>query len=160
MYLLDANVFIEAKNRYYAFDLAPGFWQWLDADSAAGEIGSIDEVGAELKRGNDDLAQWAKARPQVFRTLDAATSAKLTELSTWANSGQFTPAAVSEFLGIADYFLVAYAAAHGHTVVTHELFQANAKNRVLIPNACQALGVDYCTTFTMLRGRGVQFALV
>lgn len=31
MYLLDANVFIEAKNRYYGFDLAPGFWDWLDA---------------------------------------------------------------------------------------------------------------------------------
>ncbi|PMD04330.1 DUF4411 family protein, partial [Brevibacterium paucivorans] len=26
MYLLDANVLIEAKNRYYAFDIAPGFW--------------------------------------------------------------------------------------------------------------------------------------
>ncbi|MCG7301294.1 DUF4411 family protein [Brevibacterium ravenspurgense] len=29
MYLLDANVLIEAKNRYYAFDIAPGFWDWL-----------------------------------------------------------------------------------------------------------------------------------
>lgn len=36
MYLLDTNVFIEAKNRYYAFDLAPGFWEGLDADAAAG----------------------------------------------------------------------------------------------------------------------------
>lgn len=24
MFLLDANILIEAKNRYYAFDLAPG----------------------------------------------------------------------------------------------------------------------------------------
>lgn len=29
-YLIDANVLIEAKNRYYAFDIAPGFWKWLD----------------------------------------------------------------------------------------------------------------------------------
>jgi hypothetical protein len=27
MYVVDANVLIEAKNRYYAFDLAPGFWE-------------------------------------------------------------------------------------------------------------------------------------
>ena len=27
MYLIDSNVFIEAKNRYYAFDIAPGFWE-------------------------------------------------------------------------------------------------------------------------------------
>jgi hypothetical protein len=25
MYTIDSNVLIEAKNRYYAFDLAPGF---------------------------------------------------------------------------------------------------------------------------------------
>ncbi len=30
MYLFDANVFIEAKNRYYAFDICPGFWEWMD----------------------------------------------------------------------------------------------------------------------------------
>ena len=29
MFLIDANVLIEAKNRYYAFDIAPGFWYWL-----------------------------------------------------------------------------------------------------------------------------------
>ena len=30
MFLVDSNVLIEAKNRYYAFDIAPGFWKWLD----------------------------------------------------------------------------------------------------------------------------------
>ncbi|MBF0436614.1 MAG: DUF4411 family protein [Magnetococcales bacterium] len=25
MFLLDSNVFIEAKNRYYGFDICPGF---------------------------------------------------------------------------------------------------------------------------------------
>ena len=30
MFLIDANILIEAKNRYYAFDLAPGFWDWLE----------------------------------------------------------------------------------------------------------------------------------
>jgi len=28
-YLLDSNVFIEAKNKYYRFSLCPGFWDWL-----------------------------------------------------------------------------------------------------------------------------------
>jgi len=25
-FLIDANILIRAKNNYYAFDLAPGFW--------------------------------------------------------------------------------------------------------------------------------------
>ena len=27
--LMDADVFISAKNRYYAFDICPGFWDSL-----------------------------------------------------------------------------------------------------------------------------------
>ena len=34
-YLLDSNVFIEAKNRYYAFDICPGFWEGWTAFAAA-----------------------------------------------------------------------------------------------------------------------------
>ena len=37
-YLVDANVLIEAKNRYYAFDIAPGFWKWLDQAHAQGGL--------------------------------------------------------------------------------------------------------------------------
>lgn len=29
-YLLDANVFIQAKNLQYGFDFCPAFWDWLE----------------------------------------------------------------------------------------------------------------------------------
>ena len=32
-YLLDANVFIQAKNLYYGFDFCPAFWDWLIASN-------------------------------------------------------------------------------------------------------------------------------
>ena len=28
-YLLDSNVFIQAKNLHYGFDFVPAFWDWL-----------------------------------------------------------------------------------------------------------------------------------
>jgi hypothetical protein len=28
-YLLDANVFIQAKNLHYGLDFCPAFWEWL-----------------------------------------------------------------------------------------------------------------------------------
>jgi hypothetical protein len=37
-YLLDANVFIQAKNSYYGFDICPAFWEWIDQKSAEGVI--------------------------------------------------------------------------------------------------------------------------
>lgn len=44
-YVLDANVFIEAARRYYAFDLAPRFWESLEHHAANGRVRSIDRVG-------------------------------------------------------------------------------------------------------------------
>ena len=37
-YLLDANVLIEGSRFYYAFNLAPGYWDWLEATHGRGDI--------------------------------------------------------------------------------------------------------------------------
>ena len=34
LYLLDANVFIEAAKGYYAFDIAPRFWEALISEAS------------------------------------------------------------------------------------------------------------------------------
>jgi hypothetical protein len=34
-YLLDANVFMQAKNLHYGMDFCPAFWDWLIASNAA-----------------------------------------------------------------------------------------------------------------------------
>ena len=44
-YLLDANVFIQAKNLQYGFDFCPTFWDWLKREHAAGKVFSIEMVG-------------------------------------------------------------------------------------------------------------------
>ena len=43
-YLLDANVFIEAKNRHYGFDFCPAFWEWLVEQNASKRVFSIDKM--------------------------------------------------------------------------------------------------------------------
>ena len=44
-YLLDANVFIQAKNLHYGFDFCPAFWDWIDRENAAGKVYSIEKIG-------------------------------------------------------------------------------------------------------------------
>lgn len=51
MFLIDANILIEAKNRYYAFDIAPGFWVWLNQAHQVGVVCSIEAVRDELLEG-------------------------------------------------------------------------------------------------------------
>ena len=160
MYLLDANVLIEAKNRYYAFDIAPGFWTWLDRAHAQGLACSIEAVRDELLAGNDELADWTRQHSAFFRPLDQATTQHFAPLTAWAKSRNFTPAAIAAFTGnAADYLLVAFAREHQHTLVTHERPDPNAKARVFIPDACIALGVEYADTFKMLRATGARLDL-
>lgn len=56
-YLLDANIFIQAKNLHYGFDFCPAFWDWLVVQNEAGKVASIEKVGDELRAGNDVLGQ-------------------------------------------------------------------------------------------------------
>ena len=81
MYLVDSNVLIEAKNRYYAFDNAPGFWEWLERAHRAGRVFSIEKVEEELLRGDDELAKWAQGHHSFFRQLDQRRTQYFSRLS-------------------------------------------------------------------------------
>lgn len=158
MFLVDTNILVDAHRRYYAFDLVPSFWAFLDENFEAGNLVSIKPVLDELRAGNDALAEWAKARPQFFRDIaDEATIQKMSEIANWVAQQGYKQSAVDEFLGIADYFLVASAAAHGLTVLTHEMPAPESKKRVKIPDVCNTFGVDYVDTFTMMRALRARF---
>jgi len=159
-YALDANVFIEAARRYYAFDLAPPFWESLVHHAADGRIQSIDRVKAELERGNDELAAWARGDfSNAFASTDEEdVISSYTEVMGWVYArDQFSDPAKADFAGGADGWLVAYAMSKGHIVVTHEVLDPSIKRKVPIPNVCEAFGVSYVDTFAMLRAIGVRF---
>lgn len=158
-YLLDANVFMQAKNLYYGLDFCPAFWDWLIAGNAAGKVFSIEKVGDEIVAGGDDLATWAGQRgSDFFLKPDTAMLPALGSVSTWATSQQYEPAAVNTFLQVADYYLVAHALALGFTLITHEIASVSTK-KIKIPNACIGLGIKCMTPFEMLRHERARFVL-
>lgn len=158
-YLLDANIFITAKNLHYGFDFVPAFWDWLDRSHANDLVWSTAKVRQELTAGKDELANWVQNRASLFLAPDSSVTASMQQLATWANSAPFDPAAVSEFFSVADFELVALAHAQDFTVVTHERPRPNARKRILIPDACVALGVNWTDPYTMLRACGAEFVL-
>lgn len=158
-YLLDANIFIQAKNLHYGLDFCPAFWDWLVASNEAELVFSIEKVGDEIEAGADELAAWAAERgPGFFLKPEPTILPALGSVSSWATRQSYEPAAVSTFLQVADYYLVAQALAHEHTVVTHEIVSTSTK-RIKIPNACIDLGVKCMTPFEMLRHERARFVL-
>ncbi len=158
-YLLDANVFIQAKNLHYGLDFCPAFWDWLIASNQAEKVFSIEKVGDEIDAGDDALSHWAKERESgFFLKPDAKVAASFPAVSAWASSGHYEPAAISTFLQVADYYLVAHALAYGFVLVTHEVPSPSVK-RIKIPDACIGLGIKFMTPYEMLRYEQVRFVL-
>ena len=166
VYVLDSNVFIEAARRYYAFDLAPRFWDSLVEHADNGEIESIDWVKKELGKGKgkkgeeDELAKWANSNfGHAFCSTDEEDVIESYGMvMTWVQGqSQYTDAAKTYFASGADGWLVAYARSKGRVVVTHEVLDPNIRRKVPIPNVCDAFGVVYADTFKMLRELGVRF---
>lgn len=158
-YLLDANVFIAAKNLHYGLDFCPAFWDWLVEQNGTGRVFSIEKVGDEVQAVADELSAWAAARGEgFFLKPDAIVVPSLGAVSTWATGQQYAMAAISTFLQVADYYLVAHAHAGSHTVVTHEVPGASQR-KIKIPDACIGLGIKCMTPFEMLRRERARFVL-
>lgn len=107
----------------------------------------------------DNLSQWAADRgPSFFLPPGTDDLASLAAVSAWAGSHHYEPSAVSTFLQVADYYLVAQAHAGKHIVVTHEIPSASTR-RIKIPDACIGLGIKCMTPFEVLRLERARFVL-
>ena len=163
VYLLDANTLIEAKNRYYQVSICPGFWDWLLRNMETGLIASVESVGAELRRGNDPLADWTREHATMFLPeSDQDTQVAFAEVAQ--HLAPLAPTmrvagALDEFLSGADPWLIAKARVLGATVVTHERLNMANRKKFLIPNVCQHFGVPFMDTFALLNLLEAQFVL-
>ena len=160
-YLLDTNIFIEAKNHYYGFDFCPAFWEWLIMQNKVGKVSSIEEVNEELHGRVDALSKWADLQgPEFFRPTgkeEKVMEDMAERISDWTK-GNYTKEGYEVFFESTDYWLVAHALAHDFTIVTRERL-IKSPVQIQIPNVCDALGVPNVDPFEMLRCEGVRFVL-
>lgn len=161
-YLLDADVFIAAKNRYYPFDAVPAFWECIDMYVHKGILGIIDKVKEELARGKDELAGWVDKHLDLsLQTNISGIVAPYAGIIKWVESQpQFKQSAKADFASGADGLLIAYAKTSNCIVVTNETFNPDIKRKVPIPNVCRQFKVKYLNTFDFLRELGVKFVLL
>lgn len=118
-YLLDSNVFIQAKNLHYGMDFCPAFWDWLLIQNSKRKVFSIEKVANELVAGSDELAEWVTStRTEFFLPPDPQVLEALQEVSQWTVSQQYAPAALNTFFQVADYYLVAQAPPEGDALTS------------------------------------------
>lgn len=160
-YLLDSNTFIEAKNRYYTFDICPGFWQWLIDFGQTRSGLSVVSVKKELQQGNDELADWITGLPNdYFTEADLPVQRKFKQIVTYVmNHSRFSATEKGKFLAKADPWLVATAMSEHATVITQEKEVGTNSKKIKIPNICNHFEVPYLNIFELLRQENVKLVL-
>jgi hypothetical protein len=159
-FLLDANILISPFKSYYAFDLAPRFWPFVEEKIIDGHIIILDKVYDELTNGNDDLSNWlARINPNKTDHRDSSILQAYRQVITHIQvSGFYTERALQKWSidNVADPWLIACALAKGYTLVTFETPTGNLSKQSpisnpKIPDVCRALSVPCIDLFSMMR---------
>ena len=165
IYCLDANVLIQAWQKYYAPDICPDYWEILNILGKQGRVFIAEEVKNEIVvteekgKAEDDLSKWLKRSSiPVQKTTENV-------IRCWQNILQANPLhklLVDNVKGrsLADPWVISHALDKNATVVTKEspIISLNAKRPVTIPNVCDNMGVRWIDDFTFVKELGLKFS--
>ncbi len=157
LYLLDANVLIDAHYKAYPIDRIPEFWGWLVNCGEQQRVKVPLEIYQEILPGNpgrdveDLLYNWLKEYKATICLDEAVDNSLLQRVIE-----QYAPDLCDEefeTLG-RDPFLIAYALhdTKQRTVVTNEVSKPKKKraNRH-IPDVCKNLNIRHCNTWQLIK---------
>ena len=155
---IDSDSLIESKKGPYAFDIAPGFWKFLEQKISEEAIASSVTVYNEFEdyEAEDDLLQWAKQQKDAgfFVDADPLVQTAFRQIADYVNN-TYPQHQASEFLNGADPWIIAHAKAYGGRVVTFEKGAPNSK-KPKIPDICQQFGMEDCLNlYEMARELGM-----
>lgn len=154
LYLLDANVFIDASRYYYPIQRVPEFWSWLVHLGQNSEAKIPIEIYEEFNDGDDELGIWSKDGPTEAALL-LATESDPQLVAYVIEHGYADDLTDDEVEKIGrDPFLIAYAltAPDEIRVVSTEVSKPTKQraNRRL-PDVCRDFDVECINTFEFVR---------
>ena len=152
LYLLDANVLIDASRDYYPLRRVPEFWDWLIDRATQGQVKIPLEIFEEILAGkDDDLTEWLNDNRDELLLDENVEGILVARVTDQGYALDLTEEEV-ERVG-RDPFLIAYALGdpEQRTVVTTEVSKPKKQraNRH-IPDVCDELDVLHCNTYQFI----------
>ena len=153
-YCLDTNVLIQAWNSYYSMELCPEYWEILDDLAQKGAVFCTQEVKREIDKIDDELKEWIKHRPYLFREIDEEVQHHLRDVL--AKFQRLVDTAKDR--SMADPWVIAHSLAENATVVTKEMPTPAGSKRITIPNVCREFDVRCINDFQFVTEIGIRFS--
>lgn len=156
-FCLDANVLIEAWNKYYSPDLCADYWDLLNEFGKKEIIFLPSMVYTEIIRTEDNLSKWLKqSKIPKYEVTEKVTTC-LQEIYS-KDPNHETLVDNTKGRSIADPWVIAHAMSENAIVVTkEEKITASNTTKIKIPNVCDAMNVKYINDFQMIRELKIGF---
>jgi predicted nucleic acid-binding protein len=156
-FCLDANVLIEAWNKYYSPDLCADYWKLLNEFGEKNIIFLPSMVYNEITRTEDKLSKWLKQSKIPKLEITEKVTNCLQEIYD-KDPKHETLVDNTKGRSIADPWVIAHAMSENATVVTkEEKVTASNTTKIKIPNVCESMNIKYINDFQMIRELKITF---
>jgi len=156
-YCLDANVLIQAWQKYYNPKFCPDYWDILIQLGKQDKIFIPELVYEEITRTEDDLSRWVKASKIPIKKISEPVTICLQKIYA-VNPVHKNLVDNISGRSLADPWVIAHSLHENATVVTKEekITALNSK-RIRIPNVCENMGVRWMNDFQFIDELGIKF---
>jgi predicted nucleic acid-binding protein len=156
-YCLDANVLIQAWQKYYNPKFCPDYWEVL-IELGNHEVIFIPEiVYEEITRTEDELSKWLKASKIPIKKIIEPVTICLKNIYS-INPTHQNLVDNTKARSLADPWVIAHALHENATVVTkEEKVTALGSNKIKIPNVCDNMGIKWINDFQFIGELNIQF---
>lgn len=151
LFLLDANVLIDANRDYYPIGRVDEYWEWLVFQGQNANVKIPIEIYDEIKSGKkDELSKWAK-EPATEKAMRIDEDVDIDLVQKVIEEGYAPDLTDIEIVSVGrDPFLIAYAMADpgDRVVVTTEVSKSSTKrqNRK-VPDVCDQFKIQWMNAY-------------
>jgi hypothetical protein len=156
-YCLDANVLIQAWQKYYSPKFCPAYWEVLNELGASNKIFLPEQVYDEIVKAEDNLTTWLKESKIPIHKTTTGVTEKLRAIYDADPVHQHLVDNTKQ-RSLADPWVIAHALDQGATVVTKEEKVLAKTTRIKIPNVCDNMKVPWINDFQLIEELSIQFS--
>ena len=156
-YCLDANILIQAWQKYYSPKICPSYWDMLDSLGTQNIIFMPEMVYDEIVRTDDDLSKWLKSSKIPIKKIDQQVTKCLKDIYSSDPNHRYL-VDNTKARSLADPWVIAHALRENAVVVTkEEKVTALNSTKIKIPNVCDKMNVSWINDFQLIEELGIKF---
>lgn len=157
VYCIDANILIQAWQKYYSPEICPSYWEVLNSLGKQGVIFIPELVYEEIEKGEDNLFEWLKNSDIPIKKIDGEVANCLKEIYT-SNPNHKYLVSSNGIHSKADPWVIAHAMKENAVVVTKETKDYFKKQtKIKIPHVCDNMDVKWIDDFEFIRDLNIKF---